>query len=97
MFQKLKQIKDLRDKAKTIQSALEQESAEGTAAWGKVKITIDGTQKVKAVEIDDAMLAEKAKLEEAVREALNDAQKKIQSKVMGVMKTMGGDLGLPGM
>lgn len=98
MFEKLKQFKDLRDKAKVLQDALSEESAEGTAAHGKVAITIDGTQKVTAVRIDEAMLVAdgKEKLETAVREALNDAQKKIQVKVMEKMKSM-GDLGLPGL
>jgi hypothetical protein len=98
MFEKLKQFKDLRDKAKILQAALAEEHAEGSAAWGKVKVTVDGTQKVTAVELDPSMLvpAEKTKLEEAVREAMNDAQKKVQVKAMEKMKGM-GDLGLPGM
>ncbi len=98
MFEKLKQFKDLREKAKTLQSALATEKVEGTAAWGKVKIEMDGNQQVTTVAIDDSLMAasEKAKLQDGVKEALNDALKKAQRKMMEKMKEMGG-LDIPGM
>jgi|SRR3989338_2855612 len=98
MFEKLKQFKDLRDKAKTIQSALATEKAEGSAAWGKVKVTVDGNLAATGVDIDPSLLApaEKSKLESALKDAFNDATKKAQQKMVGKMKEMGG-LDLPGM
>lgn len=98
MFEKLKQFKDLRDKAKVIQETLSAERVQGTGAWGKVTIDIDGNQNVLAVSIDDSMLApsEKNKLQDGVKEAVNDAVKKVQKKVFEKMKDMGG-LNLPGM
>jgi DNA-binding YbaB/EbfC family protein len=98
MFEKLKQFKDLREKAKTLQSALATEKVEGAAAWGKIKIEMDGNQTVTTVAIDDALLAasEKTKLQDGVKEALNDALKKAQRKMMEKMKEMGG-LDIPGM
>jgi DNA-binding protein YbaB len=59
---------------------------------------MDGTQKITTVEIDATLLVadEKAKLEAAVKEAVNDAQHKVQAKVMVKMKSM-GDLGIPGL
>lgn len=98
MFEKLKQFKDLRDKAKTIQTALAQEHVEATAAWGKVKVKVDGNMTVTGVDIDPALLAasEKSKLEAAIKEAMNDATKKAQQKMMEKMKEFGG-LNLPGM
>ncbi|HTK04510.1 MAG TPA: YbaB/EbfC family nucleoid-associated protein [Candidatus Eisenbacteria bacterium] len=98
MFEKLKQFKDLRDKAKTLQSALATEKVTGEAAWGKVKIEMDGNQAVTGVTIDEALLAasEKSKLQDGVKDALNDALKKAQRKMMEKMKEMGG-LNLPGM
>src|SRR5512135_2010473 len=98
MFEKLKQFKDLREKAKTLQSALATEKVEGTAAWGKVKIEMDGNQSVTSVAIDDSLMAasEKTKLQDGVKEALNDALKKAQRKMMEKMKEMGG-LDIPGM
>ena len=98
MFEKLKQFKDLRDKAKTLQSALATEKVEGTAAWGKVKIEMDGNQSVTSVAIADDLLSasEKSKLEAGLKDAVNDALKKAQRKMMEKMKEMGG-LNLPGM
>ena len=98
MFEKLKQFKDLRDKAKTLQDVLAKESADGAGGHGKVKVTMDGTQKVTTVSIDPSMLkeTEQTKLEAAVKEAVNDAQHKVQAKVMEKMKGM-GDLGIPGL
>ncbi len=99
MFNKIKAIKDLRDKAKTMQSALGEIHCEGSAAWGKVTIHIDGNQQVQSVKIDPEMLRDAAKLEGAVKEAFNDGMKKLQKELASKMKDMGGldmfkDLGL---
>lgn len=96
MFEKLKQFKDLREKAKNLQSALANEKVEGTGAWGKVKVAMDGNQSVTAVDVHAELLrpSEKSKLEGGIKEALNDALKKAQRKMMDKMKEMGG---LPGM
>lgn len=96
MFNKLKQFKDLRNQAKTIQNTLSGEKVEGTAAWGKVKIVMDGNQSVQSVAIDPSLLTEKTKLEEAVKEAVNDAVKKSQRVMAEKVKGMGG-LKMPGL
>ena len=90
MFNKLKQYKDLRNKAKNIQGALAEEKVEGSAAWGKVKIGMDGNQVVTSVSIDDEMLANREKLESALKEAFGDAIKKAQKKMVAKMKGMDG-------
>ena len=99
MFTKLKQFKDLRDQAKTWQNTMGQESAEGVAAFGKVKVTLNGNLEVTNVEIADELLSidKKDKLQTALKEAQNEALKKIQ-KIMAVkMKEMGGLPQIPGM
>lgn len=90
MFNKIKAVKDLRDQAKTMQKQLAEITDEGSAAWGKVKIKIDGNQQVLGVTIDEEMMKDKTKLEEAMKEAFNDAVKKIQKKMAVKMKDMGG-------
>ena len=90
MFNKLKQFKDLRTKAKTIQSTLAQEHAEGSAGWGKVKVDIDGNQQVKSVTIDPSAMGDKTKLEELVRDAMNDGMQKIQKTMATKLKDVGG-------
>lgn len=90
MFNKLKQFKDLRSKAKELQDQLSKESAEGSASWGKVKVVIDGTQKVQSVSIDPSLLSDKTAVENGVRDAINDATQKIQRAVAMKMKDLGG-------
>ena len=98
MFSKLKQIKDLRDKAKQIQSMLSDERVEGSGAWGKVKVSMDGNQSVLNVEIDPELLkeSEKNKLQSALKDAYNDAVKKAQRRMVEKMKSS-GDLNIPGL
>ncbi|MBU0614107.1 YbaB/EbfC family nucleoid-associated protein [Patescibacteria group bacterium] len=88
MFNKLKQIKDLRSQAKTMQSALAEIVIVGKALGGKVMITIDGNQKVQGVKIDEEL--ERSKIEEGVKDALNDATKQLQKEMAAKMKDMGG-------
>lgn len=91
MFNKLKQIKDMRAKAKRVQTALKDESAEGTGAWGKIKIKMSGNQEVLEVSIDPELLKieEKKKLEDGVKEATNSAIKKVQRVMVEKMQKMG--------
>ncbi len=96
MFNKLKQFKDLRNKAKTLQSALGEISVEGSASFGKVKVKMDGNQTAQAVEIDDSMLENKSKLQDSLKDAFNDAVKKGHRKMAEKMKGMDG-FDMPGM
>ncbi|MBI4133341.1 YbaB/EbfC family nucleoid-associated protein [Candidatus Uhrbacteria bacterium] len=91
MFNKLKQIKDMRAKAKRMQAALKDENVEGQAAWGKVKVKMSGNQEVLEVIIDPEFLKneDKKKLEDAVKEATNDAIKKVQRVMVTKMQKMG--------
>ncbi len=91
MFNKLKQFKDVRSRAKTLQNALSQETAEGTASWGKIKVVMDGNQKVKSVSIDPTLKNDLKTLEEGCLDAVNDAVTKIQKIMATKMKDLGGD------
>jgi DNA-binding YbaB/EbfC family protein len=90
MFNKLKQFKDIRDKAKQLQDMLGAESAEGASGWGKVKITVNGLQQVVDVAIDPSLANDIPKLQDLVKEAANDAMQNIQKKMALKMKDMGG-------
>lgn len=98
MFSKLKQVKEMRDKAKNLQNSLANETFTGSGAWGKVKITVDGNQEVKDVDISEEMLSpsEKSKLEGGIKDALREAIKKAQKKIVEKMKES-GDFDLPGL
>lgn len=90
MFSKLKQFKDLKDKAKVIQEMLGKESAEGEAGWGKVKVKMNGNQQVLDVTIDPSLMDNREKLQELLRDATNDAVKKIQTVMAKKLKETGG-------
>ena len=89
MFEKLKQLKDLRDKAKTIQNALAAETI--AAEKGGIKIVMDGNLTVKTVVLEKEMA--KGELEKKLPEAFNETVKKAQRVMAEKMKSMGG---LPG-
>lgn len=97
MFTKLKQFKDLRDKAKDMQSALARESADGAA--GGVRMTLDGNLAMKIISIDSDLLSpgKKERLEASVKDAYGDALKKIQRAMAVKVKQMGGLPDIPGL
>ena len=64
--------------------------SEGEAAWGKVKVTVDGNRDMQNVHIDPSMLSDKTKLEEAIKDAHKDAIKKMQFKLAKKIQEMGG-------
>lgn len=90
MFSKLKQFKDIRDKAKSIQSALAEERIEGSAGWGKIKVMMDGNQRVTSISIDPELMNDKAKVENTLKEAFNDAIEKVQKVMASKLKDLGG-------
>lgn len=99
MFSKLKAVKDLRSQAKKMQGAMGQISEEGSGLRGQIHVVITGNQEVTRVTIAEGALTDKASLEFGVKEAMNDALKKLQKKMATVMKEMGGlsalkDMGL---
>lgn len=92
MFNKLKQIKDIRNQAKALKEMLDKEQVEGIGAWGKVKVQMNGNQEMISVSVDPEFLAadKKEKLESAIKEATNDAIKKVQKVMAQKMQSMGG-------
>ncbi len=98
MFSKLKQFKDMRQQGKKLQGALAGESATARAAGDKVVLTMDGNLQMTGLAIDDELLTPNKKeiLQNGVKDAHNDALKKMQRIMAGKMKEMGG-FNLPGM
>lgn len=94
MFTKLKQIKNLRDKAKEIQSALAEEIVD--VEYKGIKMQMDGNQKVKFVQISDEMMADKTRLESAMVDVINEGVKKVQKAMAAKLSKM-GNLDLPGL
>lgn len=90
MFNKLKQFKDLRSKAKDLQAELATVSDTGEAGWGKVKVTVNGNQDIQSVMIDPSVMDNREKLQDMVKDATNDAMKKIKVKMAKKLQEMGG-------
>ncbi|HRH22107.1 MAG TPA: YbaB/EbfC family nucleoid-associated protein [bacterium] len=85
MFNKLKQIKDLRDQAKTMQSALASESI--TYEKNGISITMDGNMTVTNLTISDKSSSD---LERNLISAYNESIKKAQQVMAKKMQEMGG-------
>jgi DNA-binding protein YbaB len=90
MLGKLKEFKDMRDKAKVLQDMLSGESATGTKDG--VAVTVDGTFMITGIAIDDTLLApaQKDKLQKAIKDAHKDAMGTLQRTLAAKMKDMPG-------
>lgn len=95
MLTKLKQFKDLRAQAKTMQNVLSQETTHGSGAGGKVNVVMDGTQKIISLDIDPTLLNldSKKKIEQGVIDAIGGASKELQ-KIMA-KKLQSGEMTMP--
>ena len=98
MFNKIKDLKNLRDQANQMKQMLAQESVSTDAVHGKITIVMDGNQEILSIDINPELLSpdNKEKLEQGIKEALGDAVKKVQKLMAQKMQSMGG-LDLPGM
>jgi DNA-binding protein YbaB len=94
MFNKLKQVNDIRKQAKAMQSQMAEIVVVGQSRKG-VMITIDGNQKVQGVQIEEGL--DRETLEIAVKDAFNDAVGKLQKELAAKMRDMGGFDALKGL
>lgn len=97
VFSKLKQFKELRSQAKTLQHELAQETVHADAKGGKIQIVMDGNQKIVTLDIDPSLLSPEKKhdVEEGLKDAMENAVKKVQ-RIMAE-KVRKGNISLPGM
>ena len=90
MFNKLKQFKDLRSQAKTLQNTLAQETVK--VERGGVSLVMDGNLKVKSLTINQDLA--KDSLEGILVDLFNEAIKKTQKIMARKMQEVGGFPGL---
>ena len=90
IFDKLKDINEMRKQAKQIELMLAQETITGQSSGGKIKIVIDGNQVVKSVEVDPSVAGDKSEVARHIRSALEDLfakhKKALQSKFGGMLQ-----------
>lgn len=87
---KLKDVNEMRKQAKQIELLLGQVIVSGQSSGGKIKISMDGNQNVKSVEVDDAIVGDRGEIARAIRAALEDLfkehKKALQSKFGSMMQ-----------
>lgn len=86
MFNKLKQFKDLRNQAKTLQNALAAETV--TVEKNGVILTMNGNMEVTSISISGEL--DKEKLSGVMADIFNEAVKKTQRIMAQKMQEMGG-------
>ena len=90
MFNKLKQFKDLRDKAKTMQSALAEETI--SQERNGVKVSLNGNLEITEIKLNPDL--SQSSQEDALKSCLNEAIKKAQKIMAKKLQDMGGFPGL---
>ena len=99
MLDKMKQLYDFQKKAKAIQRELEEQTIEASRDQGKIRVTFDGSQKIKSISIAEELLTPQKKewLERMIRDCIAEAIQQSQKLTAGKMKELTGGLGIPGL
>jgi DNA-binding protein YbaB len=90
MFNKLKQFKDLRSQAKTMQNALAEESI--TVEKKGIKLVMNGNMEITSLTIEEGKTAKE--IEKVIVDIINDAIKQTQRLMAQKIQSMGGFPGL---
>lgn len=86
IFDQIKDINKMRQQAKQMQLLLAQETIMGQSKDACIRITMDGNQEIKSVEVTDAVVGDRKKIAQDIREALsdiNDNYRKLMQKKFG--------------
>lgn len=104
MFDKLKdlgglmaQAQQMQQKVKELQAELERLEIVGSSGAGLVKVTVNGKNETRRVEIDASLFKpeDKGVVEDLITAACNDARGKVEATVQEQMKAITGGLPLP--
>jgi DNA-binding protein YbaB len=91
LFDKLKDVNEMRKQAKQIELMLGQVTVSGASSGDKIKITMDGNQNIKSVEVSPDVAGDKSEVARHIRSALEDLfkqhKKVLQSKFGGMMQS----------
>ncbi len=95
MFQQIRELMKLQAQAKRMQKELRKTIVEAEGEGGKIKVEMNGEQKVLKIEIAPELLKpeNKVRLEKALLKTLQEASKTVQRLVAQKGKEMVGDLG----
>lgn len=90
-----KDVYKLRQEAKKMQDEMKNVMSTGESKKGLVKITLNGIPEIVDINIDDELLSDKSVLKDHIKQAMSDAQKRLQKEMakgmdMGKLKGMLG-------
>ncbi|MDD5606177.1 MAG: YbaB/EbfC family nucleoid-associated protein [Patescibacteria group bacterium] len=96
MLDKAKKMWQMQAKAKAIQRELKDMRFEGVELGGRIKVVVNGEQKVESIEIDEELFtpSEKDSVERFLKQAMASAVSKSQQAAANKMKAVAKDLGL---
>ena len=104
MFDKLKdlgglmqQAQQMQQKMQELQVALERLEIVGSSGAGLVKVTVNGKNETRKIEIDTSLFKpeDKGVVEDLIVAAANDARAKVEQTVQEQMRDITGGLPLP--
>ena len=95
MLDQLKQLYELNKKTQQLKAELEKIEVEAVSREG-IKVIITGAQKIKSISVPDSLSSDKAKLENCLAEAFNNAIKQSQELAAKKMKEITG-INIPGL
>jgi len=72
LFDKIKDLNQMRKEGKALQGQMAQVVIDGSSSGSKVKLVIDGNFEVKSVEVDASIAGDKSEVARHVRAALED-------------------------
>lgn len=97
----MKQAQVMQEKLQAAQAKMQQTTAQGTSGGGMVSVTLQGAGELKALHIDESLLApgEGEILADLIVAAHADAKKKLDAAQAELMREAAGPFagGLPGM
>ena len=93
----MKQAQEMQQKIGELQERLADSEVVGQSGAGLVKVTLNGKNEMRRVEIDPSLLVadEKGVLEDLIVAAANDARIKVETLVQDQMRGLTGGLPLP--
>ena len=99
MDQLFKQVKKMQAEMEKIQADLEEETVEGSAGGGMVRVTANGKRDILEIKIDPEVVDrdDVEMLEELICAAVNQAQQRAAELQSESMAKLTGGLPLPGM
>lgn len=83
-FGQMKDLYKMQREAKKMQKELQKTVVKGYSEGEKISVTVDGTQEIVAVKIDESLMnpESRTKVQNGIKEAYKDAQKKLQKELV---------------